>query len=133
MVVPISFSLPADGLAIYQRVLRRAIDVFIAIEALYQPDIQFSRDWADITVSEATSQQRELRLRLLTTNLEAGDTITLASTLNHYLDTHWADYERVLTPDPIKRQQVEQFHATLEALATELSPVTIALRQQERL
>jgi hypothetical protein len=124
--------LPADGLAIYQSVLRRAIDVFTDIIKLYQPDIRAPRDWADITVSEATTQQRELGLRLLRTEIKAANSTTLASTLSHYADTHWADYERVLIPYPIKRQRVEQFHATLQALTQELSPVTMALRQQER-
>lgn len=128
----ISPSLPADGLAIYQSVLHRAIDVFTAVVELYQPDIHAPRDWADITVSEATSQRNGLRERLATKKLREADTVTLVRTLSHYLDTHWADYERVLTPDPVKRRQVEQFHATLEALTKELSPVTMALRQQER-
>jgi hypothetical protein len=98
---------PLDCLAIYQSVLHRAIDVFKAIIVLYEPDIYAPRDWADITVSEATSQQRELGLRLLRTKVEAGSTMTLVSTLGHYLDTHWVDYERVLMPNPVKRQQVE--------------------------
>ncbi|RZJ86388.1 MAG: hypothetical protein EOO60_13490 [Hymenobacter sp.] len=132
MVTPVSPPLSLDYLAIYQSVLHRAIDVFAAIIELYQPDIHAPRDWADITVSEATSQQRELGLRLLRTEIKAANSITLASTLSHYLDTHWADYERVLTPNPAKRQQVERFHAMLEALTKELSPVTIALRQQEQ-
>ncbi|MGI4733904.1 MAG: hypothetical protein ACRYG7_01870 [Janthinobacterium lividum] len=130
MVAPISPSVPTDGLSIYQSVLRRGIDVFNAIIDLYQPDIHAPRDWADITVSEATTQRNGLQERLTTIKLREADTVTLVRTLSHYLDTHWADYERVLTPDPIKRQQVEQFHTMLEMLTKELSPVTIALRQE---
>jgi hypothetical protein len=128
MVTPI----PLDYLVIYQSVLYRAIDVFTAIIALYKPDIHAPRDWADITVSEATTQQRELGLRLHRTEVEAGSTMTLVSTLGHYLDTHWADYERVLTPNPVKRQQVEQLHATLEGLMKEIASLNNTLKAQER-
>lgn len=131
MVFPAFSSVPADGLAIYQHVLRRAIDVFTAIITLYEPDVRAPRDWADITVSEATSQRRELQQRLLATTLKAVSTMTLVSTISHYLDTHWADYERIM-PDPAKRQQVEQLHATLEALMKEIAPVNLDLWQQER-
>ena len=127
---PSTFS--GDNLAIYQDVICRASDVFTAIIALYQPDIHAPRDWADITVTEATGQRRELQLRLLNTTIREGNVLTLTGTLSHYTDTHWADYEQVLTPDPVKRAQVVQFHATLEALIKELSPVAMALRQQER-
>ena len=132
MLVPSSPSVPADNLAIYQHVLHQGIDVFTAIIDLYQKDIKLPRDWADITVSEATTQRNGLQERLATTRLREADTLTLRGTLGHYVDTHWADYERVLIPDPVNRQQVERFHATLEALIEELSPVTMALRQQER-
>jgi hypothetical protein len=125
-------SIPLDYLVIYQSVLHRAIDVFTAIIALYEPDIHAPRDWADITVSEATTQQRELGLRLYRTEVEAGSTMTLVSTLGYYLDTHWADYERVLTPNPVKRQQVEQLHATLEGLMKEIASLNNTLRAQER-
>lgn len=132
MVALSSPFVPADYLALYQHVVHQAIDVFTAIIELYQPDIKSSGDWADITVSEATGQRRELQQRLLTTKVKEVNMMTFTSTIMHYLDTHWGDYERVLTPDPIKRQQVEQFHATLEGLTKELSPVMLALWQQER-
>jgi hypothetical protein len=132
MVTPTPSSVPLDGLTIYRSVLHRAIDVFKAIIDLYEPDIHAPRDWADITVSEAITQQRELGLRLLRTQVEAGSTMTLVSTLGHYLDTHWADYERVLTPNPVKRQQVEQLHATLEGLMKEIAPLSNALKAQEQ-
>ena len=132
MVTPTPSPASAAELAIYQDVVRRASDVFTAIIALYQPDIRAPRDWADITVSEATTQRRELQLRLLRTKIQEGNALTLTGTLGHYLDTHWGDYKQVLTPDPVKRQQVEQFHATLEGLIAEMAPVTMALRQQEK-
>jgi restriction endonuclease S subunit len=58
--------------------------------------------------------------------------MTLVSTLGHYLDTHWTDYERVLTPNPVKRQQIEQLHATLEGLMKEIAPLNKTLKAQER-
>ncbi|RZK96568.1 MAG: hypothetical protein EOO62_29200 [Hymenobacter sp.] len=131
MVAPALSSVPADGLAIYQSVVRRAIDVFTAIIALYEPDIHSERDWADITVSEATGQRRELQLRLLATELRGGDTVTLVGTIGHYTDTHWADYERIM-PNLIKRQQVLQLHATLESLIKEIAPLSNALKAQAR-
>jgi hypothetical protein len=131
MVTPTSSSILTDGLAIYQHVLRRASDVFTAIIALYRPDIRAPRDWPDITVSEATTQLNGLQERLLTTTFKAVSTMTLVSTIGHYLDTHWADYERIM-PDHAKRQQVEQLHATLEALMKEIEPINLALWQHER-
>jgi hypothetical protein len=132
MVVPISSSVPNDGLATYQSVLHRAIDVFTSIIEIYQPDIHSPCDWADITVSEATSQRNGLRERLAILKLSTIYTVSLVSTLGHYLDTHWADYERVLTPNPAKRQQVEQLHATLENLIKEIAPLSNALKAQEQ-
>lgn len=123
--------IPADGLASYQSVVRRAIEVFTAIIILYEPDIRSERDWADITVSEATSQCRELQLRLTIPQFGSVYTTTLASTIEHYADTHRADYDMFM-PNPDKRQQVVQLHATLRALADELTPVSNTLLQQER-
>ena len=131
MLSPSSPPVPADNLAIYQHVLHRAIDVFTVIIDLYQPDSKSPGDWADITVSEATGQRRELQQRLLRTEVKEVNMMTLVSTLMYYIDTHWADYERIM-PNPIKRQQVEQLHATLEGLTKQLSPVMLTLWQQER-
>jgi hypothetical protein len=132
MVTPSSPFILADGLATYQDVLRRASDVFTAIIALYQPDSRTPGDWADITVSEATTQRNGLHERLAIPKLSAIYTVSLVGTLGHYLDTHWGDYERVLTPDPVKRQQVEHFHTTLEGLIKEIAPISNALKAQER-
>ncbi|RZL09165.1 MAG: hypothetical protein EOO62_14330 [Hymenobacter sp.] len=132
MVAPVSSPLSAaDILATYQSVVRRAIDVFTAIIALYEPDIHSERDWADITVSQATTQREGLQQRLFSTSIKEAHALTLMGTLGHYLDAHWADYERLM-PDPAKRQQVEQLHAQLKALMDETIPIIKILRQQER-
>jgi hypothetical protein len=57
MVAPTVSPVLADGLATYQRVVRQASDVFTTLIPLYQSDIRSPRDWADITVSEATTQR----------------------------------------------------------------------------
>lgn len=122
---------PADGLSIYQSVVRRAIEVFMALIALYEPDIRSERDWADITVSESQTQLDGLRQRLTIPQFASVYTTTLASTLGHYADVHRGDY-KMFMPNPDKRQQVVRLHATLRALADELAPVSITLLQQER-
>ena len=131
MVAPVSSSLSADGLVIYQSVVRRAIEVFTALIALYEPDIHSERDWADITVSESRTQRDGLGQRLAIPTLSTIYTSTLVGALNDYLTAHWADYERIM-PNPAKRAQVLQLHAQLQALMDEVAPVNNALQQQER-
>lgn len=119
-----------EYLPAYQRLLQRALAVLDALLALYAPDQRAEGDWAARSLLHTQQQRSSLAQRLAQppAPLTAEDTSTVTVSLGHYLDSHWADYQQLPTPDPAKRAQLLALHAALEAVLQDLAPLHNALR-----
>lgn len=121
-----------DYTTAYRSLVEQAANVFDALISLYSPDIKAKKDWAEITVSEATSQRDGLLERLANPRiLSSSRTGTLVSSIGHFIDSHWADYREFPVANPEKRKRVEQLHAELEAITKAVAPINNALENIE--
>ena len=77
-----------NHLASYKALLQRAADIFNQLIELYRPDIRESKDWAAITVAEASTQRDGLLERLASPKLSSVYTSTFVSSVGHYIDSH---------------------------------------------
>jgi hypothetical protein len=114
----------------YQRLLQRALRTVDELLTLYSSDQYTENDWAARCLLQTQQQRSSLaeRLAQLPAALTAEDTSTVIASLGHYLDSHWADYQQLPTPDPTKRARLLALHAALEAILKELAPFHNALR-----
>ena len=116
----------------HRNLVEQAAKVFEALISLYSPDIKAKKDWAEITVSEATSQRDGLLERLANPRvLSSARTGILVSSIGHFIDSHWADYQEFPVANPEKRKRVEQLHAELEAITKAVAPINNALEKIE--
>lgn len=65
--------------------------------------------------------------RLAKPKLNLEETGVVIGLISRYLDGHWADYIGLPKPDPAKREQVLQLHATFQSLMEEVAPIDVAL------
>lgn len=102
----------------YRRLLQSGIAVFDLLLAIYAPDKQAERDWADLTLMQTHNQRNGLAERLAArpARLTPEETGPVIASIGQYLDSHWADYQELPTPNPEKRAQVEKLHAQLEEI-----------------
>jgi len=114
----------------YLRLLQRALAVLDELLALYAPDQQAAGDWAARCLLHTQQQRSSLAQRLAQppAPLTAEDTSPVTVSLGHYLDSHWADYQQLPTPDATKRARLLALHAALEAILQDLAPLHNALR-----
>ena len=115
-----------DLLAVYCNILRRGIEVCDALSALYQSDAAI--DWAERSLTQTASMRMAFADRLANPKLTVGQTSSVTGIIDHYLDNHWADYDRFIKPDPAKHQQLLQLHAALKSLMEEIAPIHNTLR-----
>lgn len=108
----------ADYREEYRRLLQSGITVFEALLAIYTSDKQTERDWADLTLVQTHNQRNSLaeRLAAMPAQLAPEETGPVIAAIGQYLDSHWADYQALPTPNPEKRAQVEKLHAQLEEI-----------------
>ncbi|MGI4733907.1 MAG: hypothetical protein ACRYG7_01885 [Janthinobacterium lividum] len=118
-----------DILATYCSILRRGIEICDEISALYQPD--WAIDWASRTLMQTAAMRIAFADRLNDPELMAEQTSSVTKIIDHYLDNHWADYDRFIKPDPTKHQQVLQLHSALKTLMDEVVELTNALLKAE--
>lgn len=117
-----------DYTTAYLNLVQRAADVFEALVHLYSPDVRAEKDWADISAVDAKAQRNGLLERMASQRaLTSARTGTFVSSIGHYLDSHWADYQEFPVANPSKREQVMQLHAKLEAILEEIAPINNAL------
>ena len=114
-------------LTTYVDILRRGITLCDALSSLYEPDVAI--DWANRTLMQTSTLRMSLTERLADPQLTLIEASTLVGSISHYLDSHWADYQKFPKPDPAKHAQVVQLHAGLEALMNEMAPIYNALRE----
>lgn len=116
----------------YKRLIQQGASVYDELIQLYASDKRVENDWADMTVAETRTQRNGMLERLTgPVKLSSVYTGTLVSSIRHYLDGHWADYQEDFPIANVqKRKRVEQLHAELEAIAKGVGPIHNALRQK---
>ena len=119
-----------DNTEVYKTLVQQAAAVFESLRDLYLSDVKAKKDWADITVSEVTSQRNGLLERLTDPRvLSSTRTGTLVSSIGHYIDSHWADYQEFPTANSEKRAHVIRLHAELEEIIKAVAPINNSLEQ----
>lgn len=118
-----------DYLEEYKSLLQRGVSAYSDLIQLYAPDKQKENDWADITASETTTERNGMLERLANPKLSPLYSSTLVSSIRHYLDSHWADYQEYPIADAKKRERVEHPHAELESIMDAAGSLNNALRE----
>ena len=114
----------------YNELLANGIIIFDEILLLYTPDVKDVKDWADISLSDTRNQYRSFTERLANPpKITAGETVTLASSIRHYIDAHWADYIEFPFKNPGKRKQIEILHEKLKIIANKFGDMYNVLRE----
>lgn len=119
-----------DYLDIYNELLRRGVAAFDELLALYAPDKQTEKDWADISLSDTRNQRRSFMERLADppVRLTAEETSSVALSVRQYVESHWADYHEYPIKSVEKRARIEALHAQLKAVADGIGQIYNALR-----
>lgn len=114
----------------YVHLLRRGVAVFDDLLALYAPDRQTDKDWADISLSDTRNQRRSFAERLADppADVTAEETSPVARSVRQYVDSHWADYREFPTANADKRARLEALHAQLGAIANGIGQIYNAVR-----
>lgn len=108
----------------YKSILQKGVSVFDELIQVYAPDKRTTKNWADITVSEATAQRNSLLERFANPKLTSAYTSAPVSSLGHFLDAHWGDYlPDSPKPDASKRSVMENLRADLELVMNDIIAV----------
>ena len=113
----------------YMRLLQRGVAVFDDLLALYTPDKQTEKDWADI-ISDTRNQRRSFAERLADppADVTAEETSPVARSVRQYVDSHWADYREFPVASADKRARLEALHTQLGAIANGIGQIYNAVR-----
>ena len=118
-----------DSLTTYCDALRSGITLFDALASIYTTDSQKSDGWASRTLMQIANQRMNLAERLAEPELTAEEAVTLLTTIDRYMDSHWADYVELPTSDPAKRAQVLELHNGLTGVVNEVGALYNSLRE----
>lgn len=118
-----------DSLTTYCDALRSGITLFDALASIYTTDSQKSDGWASRTLMQIANQRMNLAERLAEPELTAEEAVTLLTTIDRYMDSHWADYVELPTSDPAKRAQVLELHNGLTGVLNEVGALYNSLRE----
>ncbi|RZL09167.1 MAG: hypothetical protein EOO62_14340 [Hymenobacter sp.] len=116
-----------DILAAYCAALQHGLTLFDALARIYEPDAAL--DWASRTLMQISNQRVALTSRLAKPMLTVEHTLAMMTTIDRYLDSHWADYLEFPKPDPTKRTQVLELHKGLTTVINEVGPLYNTLRK----
>ena len=103
----------------YLTLLARGVALCDTLAKVYEPDS--AQDWASRTLMQIGSLRMGLADRLANPKLTAVHTLAVMGLIDRYIDSHWADYLELPTPDPAKRARVVELHKELTTLMNEVA------------
>lgn len=102
----------------YLTLLARGVALCDTLSKVYEPDI--AQDWASRTLMQIGSLRMGLADRLASPKLTLEHTGIVLRIIDRYIDSHWADYLELPTPDPAKRARVLKLHEELTVLTNDI-------------